>query len=360
MTSARRRPRGSLPLLAVSLVLAVACAGPPVPPRVLDPQGASRWHRVEGEHFVVEGNLDDPAALRRLAGDFETLWYALAAVPVLGLQPPEVRPLVVVLGDEAEFRYLFGEAYAGVFFHETWLGPLILMPAHRGPFGETVVKHELAHFISSEFLPDAPRWLAEGLAQVVETAEYDTRNGEVIFGDHSPELLHGASFRLPLSTLTNPWPDLDSVSPRTRAALYGRSWALVHFLIDHHLQPFLDLLVRVSHGEPWREAWDGSLPLWRRHVDEELDRYLRRGRFETWRVVAHLPAQDDLALSPIAPADALALRALLLTHTPVPSLGAEQVEAAAGRDLEQALQLDPRNARVAAILAAAGVEPGEG
>ena len=35
------------------------------------------------------------------AAEFETLWAAFAAVPVLGLEPPAEKPLVVVLPDLA-------------------------------------------------------------------------------------------------------------------------------------------------------------------------------------------------------------------------------------------------------------------
>jgi len=332
------KARAGLALLAAVLV---GCVSGPGPPAVLD-DGASLWRRVETEHFVVESNLADPGEVRRVARDFETLWHAFASVPILGLRPPDAKPVVALLRDPDEYRYLAGEQSAGMFVRATALGPMIVLPPSTGPFGQTVVKHELAHFVSSEFLPDAPRWLVEGLAQVMETATYDPARGEVLFGDYSHGLLDDAALPLPAARLVAPWPAApDDVELR---AYYGRSWLLVHYLVDEHLQPFLDFLVRIASGTEWRAAWAQELPLGLLDVDARLDAYYERGKYGLWTVVAHVPDAATLEVGPVPPADALALRCVLLVQASV-RRGDGGRRRDAERDLEEALELDPRNAR---------------
>jgi len=188
------RPDSVVPAAVAALLC--ACASPSVPPEVLDESGASLWQRLETDHFVVESDMASTTRLRRIAGDFERLWHAFASVPVLGRQPPDRKSLVVVLRTAGEYHYLAPASSAGVTVPGTALGPLILIPIDSKPFGTTVIKHELAHFVSSAFLPNEPTWLHEGLAQVMETCDYDPLRGEILFGAHSADLDHSASRRV--------------------------------------------------------------------------------------------------------------------------------------------------------------------
>lgn len=339
---------------ALSLVLlAAGCVSERLPAVVQD--GESLWRRVETEHFVVESNLGRAGRVREVASDFETLWHAFASVPVLGLQPPGEKPLVVVFADEAEYRYFAGSQTAGFFMPETVLGPLIALPPNRGPFQDLVVRHELAHFMCSEFLPDAPLWLHEGLAQVMETADYDTKRGEILFGDFLRQRVEAAGQLLPARRFTGDWPR--PMSSRDMDTYYGKSWLLVHYLIDNHLQEFLDFVVLISRGEEWKTAWADEIPLRFDRIDEALAVYHRRARYGLWRTDAELPDLDSFVESPAPPADVLALRSLLHAYAMNPDREREQKLAAADRDLRAARELDPRNARVARI-AGSGADPG--
>ena len=341
-------------LLASCLALLAACATP-APPAVVAENGDSLWLRVESEHFTVESNLGNERRVRDIAAEFETLWAAFAAVPVLGLEPPAEKPLVVVLQAKSEYRYLAGEQSAGLFMQGTFLGPLILLPPSGGAFRETVIKHELAHYMASDFLPhDAPLWLAEGLAQLMETATYDEREGEVLFGDFSWGRVHGAGLDMPASKVMRPWPRRRSA--RENHEYYGRSWLIVHYLVDYHLQEFLDFLVRVSHGEDWQQAWDQELSVSRKFLDKELDDYHARAKYGLWKSRVRRPDSDTYAVSTVSPSDAYALRSFLHAYAVNPALTQDKKTADADADLGTAWELDKAGERMKALSAALEAE----
>jgi hypothetical protein len=230
------------------------------------------------------------------------------------------------------------------------LGPLILLPPNAGAFGEIVVKHELAHFIASGSLKDAPEWLHEGLAQVMQTAKYDSQTGKILFGQFSPELVFEASFKVPADKFMWPWPQ--NLTVLQKARYYGRSWLLVHYLIDDELQQFLNFLVRVRNGEKWKSAWDQEILVRLSEIDETLDRYHERAKYGLWTVDAYLPDMSPLHASTVPPAEALALRAVLQACATNPARTEAQNLQAAAADLQAASAIDPTSARMSAISAA--------
>jgi hypothetical protein len=331
------------------LALLASCVSPPKPPAV-EENGAELWRRIESEHFVVEGNGANLAPLHQVARDLETLWTAFSRVPVLGRRPPSTRPLVVVLRSKSEFHFVATEHMAGYFAQSSAMGPMIVMPAGAGAFHETVIKHELAHFVSSQFLPKAPQWLSEGLAQVMETAAYDTRKGEVIFGAHSAELVANSSGRWPSERFLAPWPE--EATPMELSWLYARSWLLVHLLIDDHLPEFLSFLHGVNRGEDWRAAWrNHQLPAFE-DLDNLLQRYHRTALYGLWRVAAPYSDRPLSEPIPVPLSDALALRALLVANSvQFDSDRAPRLDDAR-RDSERASSLDPSGERARRVAAA--------
>jgi hypothetical protein len=328
--------------MAILAPFCAGCGSTPEAPAVLE-DGKSLWRRVETEHFVVESNLSSERKLLRITSDFEVLWHAFASVPILGLRPPSEKPIVVVLRDTDEYRYLAGELTAGFFVQQTALGPLIVLPPNRGAFEEIVIKHELAHFVGSESLQRAPKWMQEGLAQVMETASYDVERGEILFGSHSPGRVHDASYGLPADRFTGPWPTEMSVDEAR--AYYARSWLLCHYL-----------LVRVRNGEPWQTAWAQEIFIEPDEIDDALDRYHMRAKYGLWTVQAQLPDLNEFPVSDVPPAEALALRSELHALSTSSDRDPAQNAEAAAQDLGAALALDPgsdRVRRISAVRAAA-------
>jgi hypothetical protein len=343
----RLRPaRLARPLLLA--LLSVGCVSEHLPG--VDEGGRSLWRRVESEHFVVESNITSDSDVREIASDLETLWLGFASVPILGRRPPAAKPIVVLFESESEYRYFAGRQTAGMFYPETPLGPLILLPPNGSLFQDIVVKHELSHFMCSEFLPHAPKWLNEGLAQVMETASYRRDEGRILFGDFRRDLVDVASLRLPASSFMGDWPSEPSTEQLQR--YYAKSWLLVHYLIDDHLEEFLAFLKRVSAGDDWKTTWAGELSVRFDGLDAELDRYHWRAKYGLWTVVARVPGRDSFAQSTAPVADVLALRSVLQAYAANPARGPSQKSEAAQHDLEAAYALDPVNARVQQVRAA--------
>jgi hypothetical protein len=135
-------------------------------------------------------------------------------------------------------------------------------------------------------------------------------------------------------------------------AYYGRSWLLVHYLIDHHLKEFGKFLVRVSAGDDWKTAWAGEMPMRFDGIDDALNRYHYRQKYGLWMVRARLPDMDAFAQSTASVADIFALRSVLQAYATNPARESTKTEAAQS-DLEIASTLDPGNVRVQRIRAAA-------
>ena len=125
-TTPRRTGRGVRAFSFGVFLFIAGCASAPSPPEVAE-NGASLWRRIETDHFVVETNASG-TRVKQVARDFETLWHAFASSPVLGMQPPERKLLVVYLNDRGQFSYLAGKRKAGLFYQDSLLGPLIVLP----------------------------------------------------------------------------------------------------------------------------------------------------------------------------------------------------------------------------------------
>ena len=145
----------------------------------------------------------------------------------------------------------------------------------------------------------------------------------------------------------SPWPADLWVNDKIKYS--GRSWLLVHYLIDNELRAFLDFLARVRDGENWKSAWDKGIHLRLNEVDEALDLYRDRGRYGLWTVSAYLPDMDPLGASSVPPADALALRAVLHIYATTPARTPEENTQAAIEDLKAASSLDASSVRLRTI-----------
>jgi|GEM_PF-6948587 len=336
---------GLFPLTILIFFFAGCASGPPAVLRAAD--GESLWQRVETEHFVVESNLQNSGKVRRVASDFETLWRAFGSVPILGMRPPRGKPIIAVFQSSREYRFFAGDHSAGLFLGDTYLGPLIALPPNRGPFQDIVIKHELAHLVISKFLPNAPEWLQEGLAQVMETAKYDTGDGEILFGDFLPSRHYYAGLSLPSKSFMGTWPvKFKSIEVNK---YYAKSWLLVHYLIDCHLKEFLDFEIKISEGKDWKIAWAEEFPLALSQVDDVLDRYHDRAKYGLWTVRTKLPHIDQFVESVVPPADVFALRSIFHAYSQNPDRDQSQKIQAANDDLEEAFERAPQNPRVLRI-----------
>src|SRR5262249_52344068 len=111
-------------------------------------------------------------------------------------------------------------------------------------------------------------------------------------------------------------------------------------------------------GDDWKAAWSGEISVRLDGVDDALNRYYYRQKYGLWTVRAKLPDRNAFAQSIAPVADVLALRAVLQAHAPNPDRAASRV-ADAQPDLDAAYALDPGNARVQKIRAAANAAPSD-
>lgn len=330
-------------LACLALALTSGCASSL--PSIRDSGGEVRWHRVVSPHFVVEGTADADA-LESTAVELEVMHHAFAQVPYLGRRPPAVRPVVVVFAEDREYEHFFLPDSGGMFVPASPLGPLIALRPGRGAFSVETVKHELSHLFLEQFLPAAPTWLDEGLAELMSSAEYDRRGHRVLFGEFTPTLLRNATEAVKprrSDGVLEAWPH-DGLN----AAYYGAAWLLVHLLIDADPRTLANLEVRLSQGLPWKEAWFEQVTWPLAEVQPRIAAYLKRERFGVWSVPAVAPPSAQLSREAVTEADGLALRAILRLNTMV-HRDRDAAVTAAQRDLAAARALEPGNPRVRRI-----------
>lgn len=253
-------------LLGLASLVALVSACAPVMPSVTAGRDFE-WRRVESEHFVVEGNGGDFEALEAIGRDLELLYGALSQVPLVGDKPPRARTLVVVFDSVREFRAAGGK-YAAVYFSQSALGPLILLPPRQGVFRNETLQHEVTHVLMGR--QRLPRWMQEGLANVMQTARYLPEQSKVQFGHPSRHLLafgrtaHDASIE-----------ELFAWTDETDPELYGASWILMHLLLDRHVHSLAKFAKRVGKGMPQAQAWRLTMPIPPDQVREAVRVYSR-------------------------------------------------------------------------------------
>jgi tetratricopeptide (TPR) repeat protein len=310
---------------------------------------ATAWHRVTTPHFVLLGDLPQPA-LRALASDLEALESLLAGLNPADLPPPPPAKLLIFATDAA-FADHAPHAADGTpapvsgFFMGHPHGDFIVASGAQPQELRSVLYHEALHRYLRHHLPQAPLWLNEGLAEFYSTLEVG--RGEALVG--RPVAAHLARLRResrrPLDALLRAGADSHPMAhDRRPAAFYAESWALVHSLLGADggraaVARYAGLL-RAGHDavEAFAEAFGDTGSIERRvdaHLLAPVHRPLR----------THLPA--------VAPAQsaAAATRAdvhhelgwLLARHAP-PRLDA------ARRHLEAALRADADHAGAVAGL----------
>jgi TonB family protein len=222
----------ALPLL---LSLSTACAGVLRAPD----DGGSEWSRGSSAHLYVETDIG-PRAAEELARDLEFWRMAMTAALFERARAPRERLEVIALriGELASLSPSLLGAFGRV-------GPnnqptLVLGPAE--PDNQTeIIRHELAHAVVEENLNDVPRWLNEGLASLLATAELEEKKGAVSWGRLEIHGVHIYHYDLaPVANLVDgAWPAYDMGRYEFSSAYLVRMLAAEH---PHELKCLLDHL----------------------------------------------------------------------------------------------------------------------
>jgi Protein of unknown function (DUF1570) len=235
-------------------------------PRVQS-EGGKSWRRIESRHLNLVTNMDEGPA-RAAAVQMELWWEAMAqAMPVnaLAMKGNPERLTVLAVRDRWESESISQSIY-GFFRGFAAAGPVLYVGDPTDLQGRETVRHELGHAFVHAHLFDVPRWLTEGLAQYLETAEYDETTSRVTWGAVGvPDL---ANFRdwgrhIAVSNLINSatWTSNESGPYAYQSGL------LVHMLINRHgseLDCFLDALSDSQRSAPAFKRCFSSYSQWER------------------------------------------------------------------------------------------------
>ncbi|MFP2957153.1 DUF1570 domain-containing protein [Myxococcus sp. 1LA] len=333
-------------LMCLSLLLSTGCATS----RALCPQEGGRpWHEVQSTHFRIQTNLS-PEAATTTALELEKHRRALLLAWGTDFDPPGTVEVILLrnLHELGEFTQGHAAGFAGI----TERGPLLVMGGNGYLLEDSpdlrLQTHELAHYLSHFVLLRQPRWLAEGLAQYLETAHIKPSTNEVVLGRPNGWNLgyvreHGW---LDLNELWA-WDQKGLLSQSEQQWHYASSWLWVHYLFNIHPERMEDFQLRLARAEDPKKAWEASFR-GVRDLRGELRTYVTSGRYSVLTMpLPAVPTQVDV--QPMPTADVHAVRAMLYLRSPGERTGEQRLENAK-RELAQALKEEPTNVN-ATILA---------
>ena len=281
---------GAKLLIAALSVLALsACAAAARKTFRCPDQGGTTWTRVISDHFVLLTDQDRQAA-EATSSELELMLWALSDHAFRSPNRPKMTVEVVAFKDGDEYETIASGMTAGVFIpgglRDFERRPLALVKGDLRQSRATF-QHELTHFLVHYYLPQAPMWLNEGLAQFYETLTLE--DGEIKIGmpttamntwspdDYDPESLLSPRMSIerapsiaallamdPIEFYGETEAESDSgvIQTLQRAAVhYVCAWNLVHlFLTDEkYRREFGSYLVALSSGEENDFAWDRTL-----------------------------------------------------------------------------------------------------
>ncbi|MFP2906149.1 DUF1570 domain-containing protein [Pyxidicoccus sp. 3LFB2] len=335
-----------LALACLSLVAVTGCAAN----RALCPQeGGRTWSEVQSTHFRIQTNLS-PEAATTTALELEKHRRALLLAWGPDFDPPGTVEVILLRNQNELDEFTHGRA-AG-FAGTTPSGPLLVMGGNGFVLEDSpdlrLQTHELAHYLSNFVLLRQPRWMAEGLAQYLETVQIKPSTNEVVLGrvsgwDLGYVKAHG-------------WLDIDELWAWDQRGLlssaesqrhYASAWLWVHYLYNVHTERMEEFQSRLANAEPPKKAWEASF----RGVQDlagGLRTYVTSGRGSVFTLpLPEVPTKVDVR--PMEAADVHAVRATLYLRSPG-ELKLEQRLEHAKREVAQGLKEGPTSVN-ATILA---------
>lgn len=262
-------------LLAATLMLSPAVA-------------SAKWHEASSAHFVVYSD-QDPEKLRAFATKLElfdkTMRYSRGTPDKdVGLAN---RLTVYVVSNMDAVERLAGMRNIAGFYVPRATGSFAFVPRRAGSGAkydlnaDIVFFHEYAHhFMLGNYPGAVPAWYAEGFAEFYSTARVGD-DGVVDIGVPAYHRARELNVRdaLPMAKMLNG--DHGPLSPEQTGSLYGRGWALMHYLTSEparagQLDTYVRLLgVETSPADAARTAF-GDV----KQLDRELAKYLGRPKIK--------------------------------------------------------------------------------
>ncbi|WP_163994873.1 DUF1570 domain-containing protein [Pyxidicoccus caerfyrddinensis] len=365
-------------LLGVLVVSNVACVAGPRFTRCPG-EGGREWMELDSERYTLHTDLPADEA-RKAMGYLERTHVAiLAAAWPAALRKEMVKVSVIVLADSSEFEGLFPRRLEAFFLKDD-NEPVIVL--HGSPdtwqrrftglsdISSSALKHELAHHLSTYVLIRQPRWLAEGLAQFLETLHLSEDGKTAVLG--TPHLEATSQMKLLLDAserglLRDDWTMSDvlawdssseSDTDLVMAGRYSGSWLLVHWLYNTRSEAFADYQAQLAQGDDPDSSLRATLPdLYARSLDSVLLEYLKRGSYQELTVQVP-PVSSSFAERPLEDAEVHATRsklAAMAAGMAEQQTRAQTREKLAKAELTEAIRLEPQG--VLALRTKAAIAP---
>jgi hypothetical protein len=186
------------------------------------------WRELTTTHFRLRTDRDEAEA-RRVLEELETMRAALLNSFRAPADIDTGQVAVVALGEG--WGTLAGPLIDGVFSRPVFT-PTVAIRAGSSVVGQTVVTHELVHFLDHHVHPAEPAWVGEGLATYFETLEITGPSGarQATVGRPEPGLV-AAVQRGHLMSVA----DLraGTAAHDSRSPFYPSAWLAIHYLMNH-------------------------------------------------------------------------------------------------------------------------------
>lgn len=263
------------------------------------------WRVAETDHFVVYANTSE-ASLRRYAEQLEKFDKALRLTRGLKESPlgKAGRVTVYFVGNQDRVASLAGDSEIAGFYIPRAGASVAFVPGNMGgdsPMAfnsQQVLQHEYAHHFMFTNWPDAafPSWVSEGWAEFNATAKFD-HDGALQFGSAPQYRAYGLLTGNPLPIEKILAGAAGKLRSDQRDALYGRGWALMHYLTFEpsrkgQLATYLDAISRDRKSPEAAAALAfGDL----RALHRELEKFLSKPRISGFRV-----KPESLTIPPVA------------------------------------------------------------
>lgn len=324
----RGRPVATLALAALALA---GCNRMLLPGHERCPADGGRpWHEYQSGHFVVDTDLDAPAAAA-LVDDLERI-RALVTAALVG-NALEIPGYVRVVVPTSMYTYhAVAPQMAVGYFGVGGLGEptVVLHPEFLGRDPE-VIAHELTHHLSWYLFPRQPRWFAEGIAQFAQTVAnkdgpYPSTAGLV------PR--NGAGHLLEAETMAA----RQILQPRRIDGEFQMwSWVLYHWLWNERSGGLSEYQRRLGIGEEPKAAWRASFPEFEgeaglARLTKAIDVHRRKGEFTPYAV--HAEWNGAFSVAPLGSAD---------VHMLLLDVGNEERRNVVRSQVLAALEEDPTN-----------------
>jgi tetratricopeptide (TPR) repeat protein len=353
-----------LGLLLTILFSCVGCLGPRL--AKCPGEGGRPWQELESEHFLLQTDLPPEEARKAVSYLERTRAALLAAAWPTASKQPMAKVSVYVFGDTGDFENLFPRRLDG-FFTRDDDEPLIVMHGLPDSWqrrftglseaSSSTLKHELAHYLSSYFLLRQPRWLAEGLAQFLETLQLSEDGRTAMLG--TPHLHAVSGMKHLLDARRRGLLDYEGYTIRDvfswdkrsesyrdweLASLYWGSWLVVHWLYNTMPGAFesyqLMLAQGMDPGRAFQKAFDRMV---QPNFDDTMFSYLKSGSYKEFTVPVPPVALNFLERT-LEDSEVHAARSrLTMLAAVMAEEGRKERMALALSEMEEALKLDPKS-----------------